>query len=429
MKIDYNAPIYEEITFRDIKLYSKTKNAIYLKGISIDTIKNYLYNFDENNQAIWKALKLIDFNLYNKKRARSYILRFHRQYDSQMRSLKLGISTKAFPNSLLNGIKACVKAKSDLPFYEEFFRDYFICYNVDSIIEYAYTLPEEEKEMCKKLLISSIQYYRDLDDSYNELDYKSEETKERKNKKKTKDLKENRLKSKNDNAIEPNSIVNDLGEETELDLKESKNSKETNDSAKVYAVKATSSIRQEESPVENDLYNYNSVAEEVHLSIKPPKSGEKEIKETPDTLRSNKSTDYIEKQQFNSGIGEKGEKLVLQNEIAKLKKWGLSDGLIQKVRRVSLESDDYGYDILSFDKEGREHYIEVKTTTKDVKKFSFIITQNELEKAKKYAEHYSVAIVFDILDRPKIWYMGNPFIEEPSMVNIKPIKYSVEVNI
>ena len=36
---------------------------------------------------------------------------------------------------------------------------------IDSIIDYAYTLPEEQKDMCKTLIYAAIQYYRDTNDS------------------------------------------------------------------------------------------------------------------------------------------------------------------------------------------------------------------------------------------------------------------------
>ena len=100
---------------------------------------------------------------------------------------------------------------------------------------------------------------------------------------------------------------------------------------------------------------------------------------------------------------------------------------MSKVRRDSLESDDYGFDILSFDKDGNERYLEVKTTKTNGKNFSFILTKNEFEQAKKYGNKYSFVIVFDILNNPHIWYMGNPFAEEPYKVKIQPFQYRVDV--
>ena len=119
---------------------------------------------------------------------------------------------------------------------------------------------------------------------------------------------------------------------------------------------------------------------------------------------------------------------MLRNEIEKIKEWGLPNETLSKVRRVSLESDDYGFDILTFDRDGNERYLEVKTTKTNGKNFSFVLTRNEFEQAKKYGNKYSFVIVFDILSNPCIWNMGNPFVEEPYKVKIQPIQYRVDIN-
>ena len=61
-------------------------------------------------------------------------------------------------------------------------------------------------------------------------------------------------------------------------------------------------------------------------------------------------------------IGWDGEDIVVKKERDKLNKAGFGE-LAEKVHRVSLESDSFGYDVLSFNNEGREIHIEVKTTT------------------------------------------------------------------
>ena len=137
--------------------------------------------------------------------------------------------------------------------------------------------------------------------------------------------------------------------------------------------------------------------------------------------------DYSEQQRISQEIGDLSEELILRNEVEKLKAWGSSDDVLSKVRRGSLESDDYGYDILTFDKEGREVYLEVKTTKVNRTDFSFIITRNELEHAKIFGDRYSIVIVLDVLNKPRMWYMGNPFAEEPSKIKITPTQYRVDV--
>lgn len=60
-------------------------------------------------------------------------------------------------------------------------------------------------------------------------------------------------------------------------------------------------------------------------------------------------------------IGLKGEEYIMDIERSKVAAWLGTKKLLP--RHVSLESDNEGYDILSYEQEGMEIYIEVKTTT------------------------------------------------------------------
>ena len=170
-------------------------------------------------------------------------------------------------------------------------------------------------------------------------------------------------------------------------------------------------------------------AKEVHLDMVSKPEDPIDAKERKDRIRSKDGIDYSDQQKRNQETGDFGEKLVLAKEIDKARRWGLSEDLVSQIRRVSLESDDYGFDILSFDQNGKEHYIEVKTTKASSNSLLFVLTQNELDHARKYGSAYSIIMVFDVAQNPRIWDMGNPFVGEPCKVNIKPIRYLVEVNV
>ena len=174
-------------------------------------------------------------------------------------------------------------------------------------------------------------------------------------------------------------------------------------------------------------YPITESAEEIELNIADSPTITSKSKSNSNKIRTKEGINYSEQQAISQKIGDRGEELVLRNEIEKIKQWGLPDEILSKVRRVSLESDDYGFDILSFDKDGNERYLEVKTTKTNGKNFSFILTKNEFEQAKKYGNKYSFVIVFDILNNPHIWYMGNPFVAEPYKVKIQPFQYRVDV--
>lgn len=369
--------IYKDVTYEDILSYKRYKKLSFLKGYSPEEIAKHLYAQENISQDKWKALKKLNRKLFNKKRAEAHKLKIHSNYDYLLdgfnnRKLPDGVFSESFDK----GVIACVKAKSDLPFYEQFFEEFFLKYNIDSIIDYAYTLPEDQKDMCKTLIYSAIQYYRDTNDS--------------------RKLMLNKARHKEYSSDK----VDDRGKKDKL----------------------ISKISESE--------NHSDVpAKEVHLDMVSKPEGPIDAKERKDRIRSKDGIDYNEQQNRNQETGDIGENLVLANEIDKARRWGLPEDLVSQIRRVSLESDDYVFDILSFDKKGKEHYIEVKTTKASGNSLSFILTQNELEHARKYGSAYSIVMVFDVAQNPRIWDMGNPFVSEPCKVNIKPIKYLVEVNV
>ena len=154
--------IYKDVTYEDILSYKRYKKQSFLKGYSPEEIAKHLYVQENISQDKWKALKILNRKLFNKKRAEAHKLKIHSNYDYLLdgfnnRKLPDGVFSESFDK----GVIACVKAKSDLPFYEQFFEEFFLKYNIDSIIDYAYTLPEDQKDMCKTLIYSAIQYYRD----------------------------------------------------------------------------------------------------------------------------------------------------------------------------------------------------------------------------------------------------------------------------
>lgn len=76
-------------------------------------------------------------------------------------------------------------------------------------------------------------------------------------------------------------------------------------------------------------------------------------------------------------IGAKGEEAALNHEVERLRAIGRQD-FASEVRRVSLISDRFGYDVASFFHTGVRLRIEVKTSTLPVvSRFNFFITRHE----------------------------------------------------
>jgi hypothetical protein len=98
-------------------------------------------------------------------------------------------------------------------------------------------------------------------------------------------------------------------------------------------------------------------------------------------------TDFLERNRINAVTGSKGEELVLKYESDRLMRHGKAD-LAKKIVRVSVEDDSKGYDILSYEDDGRERYIEVKTSTNKSDAIRFFMSQNEYDIARTCANYY-----------------------------------------
>lgn len=119
------------------------------------------------------------------------------------------------------------------------------------------------------------------------------------------------------------------------------------------------------------------------------------------TGTSGKKIDYVAKAKRDKDLGLIGEERILAYERERLRKYGRSD-LALKVEHIAKEKGDgEGYDILSFDTEGRQLFIEVKTTGGSCQD-QFFISANELEFAKKHPENYYVYRLYHLMDAPKL---------------------------
>ena len=398
-----------------------------------------------------------------------YKERVHRKYDCILYDLKSNYKIAMVSPTLLKGIDDCLKINSDLPYFDKFYSDYFCVYNIDSIIDMAYSLKGNQKAMCLTLISSSLLYHlensnrpqnspqkeegktiemsdaylkiRNLDEIWANDDkvieylvaHYAKEVKRlplqilgylttRKDEKKLK------RKYKNYNIkYEKYRFIKLLQRAQDAVLNESKTTVESVETVVSQTDNKNSAITHDKTNLDILDAPITESAEEIELNIADSQTITSKSKSNSNKVRTKEDINYSEQQAISQKIGDRGEELVLRNEIEKIKQWGLPDEILSKVRRVSLESDDYGFDILSFDKDGNERYLEVKTTKSNGKNFSFILTKNEFEQAKKYGNKYSFVIVFDILNNPHIWYMGNPFVEEPYKVKIQPFQYRVDV--
>lgn len=106
----------------------------------------------------------------------------------------------------------------------------------------------------------------------------------------------------------------------------------------------------------------------------------------------------------NKGLGNKGEEFALAIEKAKLMKAGKED-LIDKIVYVAQEDDYAGYDIKSFSEEGKEIFIEVKTTNGNSSQ-PFFLSASEYRKATEFCEKYFIYRIYNINKNPKYFVLS-----------------------
>lgn len=116
------------------------------------------------------------------------------------------------------------------------------------------------------------------------------------------------------------------------------------------------------------------------------------------------SIDYYLQEVKNRKLGLLGEEFIIKYEKCLLSSWGLKD-LSREVEQVSVtRGDSAGFDILSFDKEGKEKFIEVKTTKMgEISPFYF--TRNELSFSIKERERYRLYRLFHFSKKPRFYQL------------------------
>jgi len=133
--------------------------------------------------------------------------------------------------------------------------------------------------------------------------------------------------------------------------------------------------------------------------------------------------DYLAREALNQRLGEAGEQFVINFETARLI-YGGNERLADQVEQVSkTQGPSAGFDVLSFEEDGRERLIEVKTT-KYGKETPFYLTPNELSVSGKASAHYHLYRVFKFRLSPRLYTIQGDLQRncriEPSMFTARP---------
>ena len=160
-------------------------------------------------------------------------------------------------------------------------------------------------------------------------------------------------------------------------------------------------------------------AEDRPIFLEPPPALT-EDERIPEALqRLVRKFDPAERDARNRRLGRIGEERIFFNERALLKSAGRDD-LARKVRWVSEEDGDgAGYDILSFNPDGMERLVEVKTTAGH-DRTPFYLSRNEHAVSEERPDAFRLVRVYDFAREPRAFELIPPL---GDAVRLRPATY------
>lgn len=158
--------------------------------------------------------------------------------------------------------------------------------------------------------------------------------------------------------------------------------------------------------IEQPVVKPTSIGDILAILVEPPTSAKKKeaLYEKPSVRKTVPKRNYLEQEARNQSLGRAGEELVLEFEHQRLWRVGQKT-LAERIAHVSKKDDGYGFDILSFEADGRERLVEVKTT-----RFGaltpFFASKNEVEVSDQRSTEYHVYRLFDFSKSPRLFMLG-----------------------
>lgn len=152
------------------------------------------------------------------------------------------------------------------------------------------------------------------------------------------------------------------------------------------------------------------VAEPTALFLEPAPALQPARERPAELERLVRKFDAGERDFRNRQLGKAGEQAVFDFERQRLAGEDRPD-LARKVRWVAEEDGDgAGYDILSFDREGRERLVEVKTTLGG-RTTPFYLTRNECSLAEERTDAFRLMRLYSFAREPRMFELAPPLAE------------------
>jgi hypothetical protein len=160
---------------------------------------------------------------------------------------------------------------------------------------------------------------------------------------------------------------------------------------------------------ESDDHKLISTTEFGNILTAPPTNNKGEstvsenLEEYGNRLRKPFKINYLEREQYNARLGLAGEQLVIAYEKWSLQNAGKSN-LADKTEWIAEHDDGAGFDILSKYENGKDKFIEVKTT-KLSKDAPIFFSRNEYEFAKNNRERFHLYRLYQFSKKPRMFML------------------------
>lgn len=154
--------------------------------------------------------------------------------------------------------------------------------------------------------------------------------------------------------------------------------------------------------------------------VDPPKIRTSPNKQRTDWINATLTQrDYLEREARNRSLGLAGELLIMKYEAQRLYLSG-AKALSEKIEHVSTKyGDGAGYDILSYENDGRERFIEVKTTAYTAET-PFFASINEINFSNNHIDQFRLYRVFSFRKNPKVFVLSGAMSES---CHLHPVSY------
>ena len=168
-----------------------------------------------------------------------------------------------------------------------------------------------------------------------------------------------------------------------------------------------------------------AVAESPAIWIGPPPEILPEENVPPERMRQLiRKFDPAERDARNRKLGKQGEELVYLREQHELRAAGRED-LARKVEWTSeVRGDGAGYDVRSFEPDGRERLIEVKTTNGPAKT-PFFLSENERLVSEERKDAFALLRLYSFVEKPSAFELRPPLSER---LALSPTNYRASLN-